>query len=223
MAIDGWAALNCLVLVIHSRRHFVIILGTLRVLTVSTPCHSSPHPQPFPIHASCSQWNTAQLTNMKDMFRSSEAFNADISSFNTAKVKNMNRVLNNAYAFTHSAALLKWDISTVTDVRVGNGHPCIVLQAYTYCSLHLYSAAHWTQTRRVRYPYDLNLHIAYCTRLLGHPTSTQIPVPFLLAHSLLNDRWATCLEPRSRTPSRAVTRTSFGLSGQQALHSRQRI
>ena len=57
------------------------------------------------------------------MFRNAEAFNADISSFNTAKVENMHRVLNNAYAFTHSAALLKWDISTVTDVRFELGHP----------------------------------------------------------------------------------------------------
>ena len=56
-----------------------------------------------------SKWNTAQVTDMFDMFESSSAFNQDIGSWNTAQVTDMSWMFNQAFAFNQDIG--SWNTS----------------------------------------------------------------------------------------------------------------
>ena len=62
-----------------------------------------------------SQWDTAQVTNMRHMFFYAAAFNQDIGSWDTSKVTDMEYMFYEASAFNKNIA--NWDTSQVTDMQ----------------------------------------------------------------------------------------------------------
>ncbi|CAL6443634.1 unnamed protein product [Bathycoccus prasinos] len=62
-----------------------------------------------------SQWDTAQVTNMRHMFFYAAAFNQDIGSWDTSKVTDMQYMFYEASAFNKNIA--NWDTSQVTDMQ----------------------------------------------------------------------------------------------------------
>jgi surface protein len=61
-----------------------------------------------------SSWNTAAVTDTKEMFFGSKSFNGDISSWNTAAVTNMAGMFRYTGAF--NGDLSSWDTSGVQDL-----------------------------------------------------------------------------------------------------------
>jgi surface protein len=77
-------------------------------------------------------WNTAQVTNMKSMFRFATAFNQDIGNWNTEKVTNMNSMFSSASAFNHDIG--SWNTEKVTDMRY----------MFKYASAFNHNISSWT-------------------------------------------------------------------------------
>ena len=63
-----------------------------------------------------SNWNTAQVTTMRYMFRSASAFNQDIGSWNTEKVTDMECMFLSASAFNQDIG--SWNTAQVTDYGI---------------------------------------------------------------------------------------------------------
>ena len=59
-------------------------------------------------------WNTSQVTNMQDMFARASAFNQDIGGWNTAQVTSMNRMFDSASAFNQDIG--SWNTAQVTNM-----------------------------------------------------------------------------------------------------------
>ncbi|WP_448606010.1 MBG domain-containing protein [Paenimyroides ceti] len=64
--------------------------------------------------ANIGAWNTANVTNMSNMFGGAFVFNQDISNWNTANVTNMSFMLAGAKAFNQN--INGWNTSSVTDM-----------------------------------------------------------------------------------------------------------
>ena len=61
------------------------------------------------------EWDTSNVTDMKDLFTSMSDFNDDISNWDVSKVTNMRGMFNDASSFDQKIG--KWDMSNVTNVR----------------------------------------------------------------------------------------------------------
>ena len=60
-------------------------------------------------------WDTSDMINMSELFRSKNRFNADISRWDTSKVTSMGCMFMNARKF--NADIKNWDTSNVTNMR----------------------------------------------------------------------------------------------------------
>ena len=60
-------------------------------------------------------WNTASVTNMRDMFKDAYAFNQPIGSWNTASVTTMQGMFTDAEAFNQDIS--SWNTASVTSMR----------------------------------------------------------------------------------------------------------
>ncbi|HTG56895.1 MAG TPA: BspA family leucine-rich repeat surface protein [Niabella sp.] len=65
-------------------------------------------------HPSMNNWNTATVTNMREVFSYCRAFNTDIGSWNTVNVTNMHGMFSNADAFNQPIG--SWNTGKVTDM-----------------------------------------------------------------------------------------------------------
>ncbi|MDN3706356.1 BspA family leucine-rich repeat surface protein [Myroides ceti] len=73
-----------------------------------------------------SSWNTANITDMKNMFENTAVFNQDISSWNTSNVTSMSQMFQNAAGFNQNIG--NWDLSNCTDMQFmlnNSGMDCI--------------------------------------------------------------------------------------------------
>ena len=73
-----------------------------------------------------SNWNTANITDMKNMFENTVVFNQDISNWNTSNVTNMSQMFSNAVGFNQNIG--NWDLSNCTDMQFmldNSGMDCI--------------------------------------------------------------------------------------------------
>ena len=59
-------------------------------------------------------WDVSKVTNMKEMFRDCENFNADLSKWNVSSVKDMRYMFSHCKKF--NSDLSKWDVSNVEDM-----------------------------------------------------------------------------------------------------------
>ena len=60
-------------------------------------------------------WDVSEVTNMKEMFRDCDNFNADLSKWNVSSVKDMRYMFYDCKKF--KSDLSKWDVSSVEDMR----------------------------------------------------------------------------------------------------------
>ena len=59
-------------------------------------------------------WDVSEVTNMKEMFRDCDNFNADLSKWNVSSVKDMRYMFSDCKKF--NCDLSKWDVSNVEDM-----------------------------------------------------------------------------------------------------------
>ena len=59
-------------------------------------------------------WDVSEVTNMKEMFRDCDNFNADLSKWNVSSVKDMSYMFSDCKKF--NSDLSKWDVSGVKDM-----------------------------------------------------------------------------------------------------------
>merc|ERR1712048_551764 len=62
-----------------------------------------------------SKWDTAKVTEMRQMFTHAEAFDSDISKWDVSQVSDMLEMFYGASAF--SADISKWDVLKVTTIK----------------------------------------------------------------------------------------------------------
>jgi len=62
-----------------------------------------------------SNWNVAQVTDMRQLFKDKQSFNADISAWNVGQVTDMFNMFSNAISFNQSIGT--WDVSSVTRMQ----------------------------------------------------------------------------------------------------------
>ena len=62
-----------------------------------------------------SNWNVAQVNDMRQLFKDKQSFNADISAWNVGQVTDMFNMFSNAISFNQSIGT--WDVSSVTRMQ----------------------------------------------------------------------------------------------------------
>ena len=60
------------------------------------------------------EWNTSNVTNMKNLFKNKLKFNGDISNWDVSKVTNMDRMFDRATSFNKNIS--KWNVEKVTNM-----------------------------------------------------------------------------------------------------------